>query len=1399
MKVKILSVFTLSLFVYSSLFGWLPFEKNYGKIQAATKRLSENETMNLSGGEARDFLKKQGIYKSFIKTVKKENSPDELFSQQIKFRSSPPVANAFFGNSVAASGDTAIVGASFEGYPTPPGPPGAAYIFERNAGGANNWGQVKRLAPSGPPPPTGYNVFGESVAISGDTAVVSAPQEFTVYVFERNAGGANNWGQVKKLTGSDGVISSGFLSVPRSVAIEGDTIIAGSSVATVSGQPQSGAIYVFERNVGGENNWGQVKKIVRSDNASGEAFAQTVGLSGDTIVATARADDIGSNTDQGSAYVFERNAGGANNWGQVKKLTASDGSANDQFGRETVGISGNTIVVGAGFARISNISRGAAYIFERNAGGADNWGETKKLTDANGAQGDYFGGAVGISGDKVIVGARVADTGSTADSGAVFIFERNRGGADNWGQSQRLSDTNGSFGDGFGNVVALSGKTLLLGAFGDDVDGTGADVGSAFIFVGQNDTWSIDSQPLPASCTVDDQFGWSVSVSGDTAVVGAPSADVGTTANAGAAYIFYRNQGGANNWGLVKTLVSTVPTTGDNFGWSVAVSGDRVFVGAPYTDFGFVNSGTVFGFERNNGGADNWGAFFSTGGNQDGKFTGWSVSVSGDTLIAGSPGDDIGVNANQGSARVVQFDQQTVVFNIGITAADGASGDFFGVSVALNADTAVVSATGDDNGASSNQGAAYIFDRNAGGANNWGETKKLIASDTAAGDQFGASSAVNGDTIVIGTYFKTIGANLSQGAAYVFSRNAGGSGNWGEVKKLSASDGAAFDWFGVSVSVSGDTVVVGSWFDRVGSNGGQGSAYIFKQNAGGADNWGQIKKLVAADGTSSDLFGKSVALDSGNTLLIGASNDEIGGTIGLGSSYVFTDTGADWIEQAKPLPSLPANCGTDDSFGFSVAISGDTAVIGANKDDIGINTNQGSVYVLERNEGGANNWGLVKVLIASDGASEDRFGTSVSISSNIIIVGAPYKTEGANAEQGAAYVFERNNGGTNNWGEVKKLTASDAAAGDRFGFDVAVSGTIATVTSPRKNSNQGAAYVFEKNAGGANNWGETKILVDPAGAANEFFGYSAAISGTTVVIGVPYTGTVNFGQGAAQIFERNAGGPGNWGRTKTLTAADGAAEDEFGWDVGISNSLVVVSADGDDGALPDEGSAYIFYRNQGGINNWGQVKKIRAGDAGAGDRFGYAVSIFGDAIIAGSISDDIGANANQGSAYIFEQNVGGANNWGQVQKLTDPNGGANYNFGNAVAVSGDDFLVGAYLAVISQSPRDGKSAELLPPVQQGSGFVFRGNALAPTAASVTIGGRVMTTDGRGISRARVSLTAANGETRTFLTNLSGYYRFDEVPAGETYVFSVSHKIYQFAPQILTVMEELTDVNFTADD
>jgi glyoxylate utilization-related uncharacterized protein len=392
-----------------------------------------------------------------------------------------------------------------------------------------------------------------------------------------------------------------------------------------------------------------------------------------------------------------------------------------------------------------------------------------------------------------------------------------------------------------------------------------------------------------------------------------------------------------------------------------------------------------------------------------------------------------------------------------LTASDGAAGDQLGGSVAESGDVVVVGAPD----ANSGQGSAYVFVKpGAGWATTSAYTAKLTASDGAANDWFGYSVAVSGDVVVV----TALGANSLQGSAYVFVKpGAGWATTSAYTAKLTASDGAANDQFGHSVAVSGDVVVVGAPYDDISANTDQGAAYVFvKPEAGWATTSAYTAKLTASDGAANDWFAWSVAV-SGDVVVVGAPENDITAYNNEGSAYVFVKPEAGWATTSAYTAKLTASDrAAGDSFGWSVAVSGDVVVVGA----IGANNLQGAAYVFVKPEA---SWATTSAfsakLTASDGAANDRFGRSVAVSGDVVVVGAIYDDIGANTDQGSAYVFVKPGAG---WATTSaytaKLTASDGAASDGFGISVAVSGDV-VVGASGANNYQGSAYVYLPSPG----------------------------------------------------------------------------------------------------------------------------------------------------------------------------------------------------------------------------------------------------------------------------------------------------------------------------------------------
>ncbi len=385
---------------------------------------------------------------------------------------------------------------------------------------------------------------------------------------------------------------------------------------------------------------------------------------------------------------------------------------------------------------------------------------------------------------------------------------------------------------------------------------------------------------------------------------------------------------------------------------------------------------------------------------------------------------------------------------------DGTGG--FGYTVAISGEIIVVGASGDDEMAG-NAGAVYVYERPASGWTDGIETAKLTASDAAIADHLGISISISGDTIVAGAT-----GDGNNGSAYVFVKPPGGWVDGTETAKLTASDGVS-DEFGISVDVSGDTIVIGARGDDDDGNN-SGSAYIFVRPSGGWITATEDAKLTASDPQENQLFGNDVAIDE-NTIVIGAHGDDSSGN-GSGAAYVFTMPTGGWVTDTETAKLTASDGEASDFLGIVVAIDDDTVVAGASSDSVGSNADQGSAYVFVRGGGWSTRTETAK-LTASDGAWLDEFGKAVSVSGDMVVVGVHWDDWGATNifDEGAAYVFIEPLTGWVDAMETAKLTASDGEPGDEFGAGVAIEGQTLVIGAYQDPveiyPGFGSAYVYQ--------------------------------------------------------------------------------------------------------------------------------------------------------------------------------------------------------------------------------------------------------------------------------------------------------------------------------------------------
>jgi hypothetical protein len=652
----------------------------------------------------------------------------------------------------------------------------------------------------------------------------------SAYVFRFNG---ITWVEEQRLVTLDHVEGDGL---GESVSVNGNVAVLGASRSDCSHEVQGcGAAYAYRFD---GLRWGLEKTLTASSRSAGAGFGRSVAVDVDVAVVAAA----------NSVYVYRFNG---SDWIEEQQLTPSGAS---------VAINGGVIGVAASSAVNAYRYNGQDWVLEQ------------RLVSTG-------GGSLSVAGDKAVVGA----------SGIGLVFEFN---GSSWVETQRLTASDA--GGAFGSSVAISGDLVIVGARLDDCS-SGPDCGSAYAYLigpdcnanGEADFCDLrdgvsrdinesgvpdECEPeVPTQCELEkltapdaasyDQFGISVSVDADVALVGANGADELAGASSGAAHLFRLD---GSKWSSVQTLAASDA--------------------APYAQFGV------------------------------------SVSVHGDVAVVGASEADCDLAESCGAAYIYRFNGSTWVEEQRLRASDGRAYDRFGNSVAAFGDVALVGAFWNDCAKGDDCGAAYAF--RFDGAT-WIEEQKLVTSDTTAGDFFGYSVSVSKDVAVVGATLHDCPAGDWCGAAYVFRFNGS---TWVEEQKLAASDAAASDQLGVSVSVDGDVAVVGAWLSDCMAGSDCGAAYVYRFNG---PAWVQEQKLTASDAAADDGLGRSVAVN-GNRAVVGAYRAGCPNGGNCGAAYVYRFNGSAWVEDRK----LTAPAGAPlDYFGFSVAVTDGLAIVGAYGDD----------------------------------------------------------------------------------------------------------------------------------------------------------------------------------------------------------------------------------------------------------------------------------------------------------------------------------------------------------------------------------------------------------------------------------------------------------------------------------
>ena len=755
----------------------------------------------------------------------------------------------------------------------------------------------------------------------------------------------------------------------------------------------------------------------------------------------------------------------------------------------SVAVDGQYTVVGAPFDDIVGWNSGVVKVFNSTTGAL-----LFVMANPDPAAQDYFGYSVAISGTRVVVGVYQDDTGAT-NAGSAYVYDLSSGTPTV--PVATLNNPNPAAGDYFGWSVAISGLQVVVGTPDSDI-GAGS-AGSAYVYNLGSGTPTVPmatlSNPSPAAL---DRFGWSVTISGTQVVVGAPNDNTGAT-GAGSAYVY--DVGSGTPTVPVATLNNPGPAASDSFGNSVAISGTRVVVGAYQDDAGASNAGSAYVYDVNSGTPTVPVATLNNPSPAANDNFGYSVAISGTRVVVGAYQDDTGAS-NAGSAYVYDVSSGTPTVPVATLNNPGpAANDNFGYSVAISGTRVVAGAYQDDTGMN-DAGSAYVYDVSSGTPTV--PVATLNNPSSAANDQFGGSIAISGTRVVVGARFDDTGAS-DAGSAYVYDLSSGTPTV--PLVLLNNPSPAAGDNFGGAVAISDTRVVVGARFDDTYA-AESGSAYVYDLSSGTPTV--PIATLNNPSPAANEYFGSIVAI-SGTRVVVGAFLE--GGLQGSpGRTYVY--------DLSSGTPTVPVVWFTKpsqtagDGLGYlNVAIFGTRMVFGNPSGDTGA-TDAGTAYVYDMSSGTPT---LPVVTINNPGPAEnDQFGCSIGISGTRLVVGACRDDTGA-TDAGSVYVYDLSSGTPTV--PIATLNNPSPAAGDYFGYAVAISGTRVVVGSYLADigaADAGSAYVYDLSSGTPTV--PVATLTKPAPASVDQFGSAVAIAGTTVAISAPLDDTVAFDQGYAYVF-----------------------------------------------------------------------------------------------------------------------------------------------------------------------------------------------------------------------------------------------------------------------------------------
>ncbi|MES2597134.1 MAG: cadherin-like beta sandwich domain-containing protein [Verrucomicrobiota bacterium] len=753
-----------------------------------------------------------------------------------------------------------------------------------------------------------------------------------------------------------------------SSAFDGNRIVLGAP-GDDTGATDSGVVRIFDATTGA-----QTLLLTDPDAEGTDQFGQVLLLSGNRLIVSARRDKV-SNIAAGSVYVYD--LGGATPATPVLSIPSPVLVDLELFG-SSLSLSGNRLAVGAPNHDTGGMSSGRVYVFD--LAGATPAVPVFTINNPTPAISDQFGLSASLDGDKLVVGTYGDDTGAT-DAGIAYVFDL--ASATPEMPVLTLNNPDAQANDFFGEHVQISGSRIVVGAYGSPVGGFNG-AGSAYVYDLNSGTPTMPVHTLDnPSPNTNEYFGGAFAFAGDRLLVSASRNSVGVIAVAGSTYVY--DLAGGTPTVPVQTLNNPAPFLGDSFGYSVAFLGNRILIGAAFDDAAAPNAGTGYLFDLASGTPTTPVLTLNQVSPAAENHSGQAVAVSG-ALVAVGAGDDDLTAGNAGTVVIYDMSSATPTQPwLTINSPNPAVGSMFGNALAMEGTRLVVGAQADST-AGSNTGSVFVFD--LAGATPATPVLVIPNPTPSNSDYFGRSVSLSGNRLAIGAYMDDVGAT-DAGVAYVYDLSSGTPAT--PVHTLTNPSPNASDYFGFSIGISGNRVIVGAYRDDVGASDA-GIAYAYDLSSGTPTV--PTATLNNPTPAGNDYYGYALTI-SGDRAVVGAYGDA-----GMGTAYVYDLAGATPATSILTL-NHPHPAGAD-GFAQSLSLHASRLVVGVPGNDTGANS-AGRAYAYDLTS--ATPTVPIAMLVNPSPGTFDFFGNAVGVHGTRIVVGVPNSDLGGR-DQGAAHVFE---------------------------------------------------------------------------------------------------------------------------------------------------------------------------------------------------------------------------------------------------------------------------------------------------------------------------------------------------------------------------------------------------------